>query len=400
MKTTLALLFISITFVGCHFFDKNETVHIYDGSSDTTAFELNTLVFKRVSVYDSVLLNQEFISLLMPSDFDLQIKKVWKTSDFTDPFKYFIQLSDTDKTTTFTFFPSLTFITNTSSKPLDVVTINPYTDTLFETSNLPKNALDALSDYVLPIYVKTASNYRIKLKKPLYNIHQLNENGKDVDDETACLHIEYSEGDNVYEQIVYAALEKRFIKIESYNSTCEWRIKNIVSIKTAKGFLNYNLSMFQAIISSTRMNPEWAYYYNYLCSNNFRSKMLHTINDYKSLLRKIPPIAEAQELSVYHTQQNLLRKTFAAYCMYLNNIEYYFDKDGTNIALPKGYIAAWSSTDSRLLVTEVPNYKPNIDELNAWVQIRKNESQMIYNFLEGSSAPDAGNPLFEDDLYH
>jgi hypothetical protein len=86
--------------------------------------------------------------------------------------------------------------------------------------------------------------------------------------------------------------------------------------------------------------------------------------------------------------------------MYLNNIEFYIDKDGTNVALPKGYIAAWSSTGSELLVTEVPNFKPDMNSEIAWVQIRKNESQMLYHFLEGSIAPEVGDPLFENDLYH
>jgi hypothetical protein len=255
-------------------------------------------------------------------------------------------------------------------------------------------------DYIIPIYAPEASNHRVIYKKPLYNIHQIDEDGKDIEDETACIHIEYTEGEKSFDHILYASLEKRFIRIESYNSTCEWRIKNIVSIKSVKGLLDFNLSIFQTVINSAKTSPSWAYYYNYLCHNNFRNTKSLSLTHYQHLFKQAPPIADAHELTIYHTHQNILRKTFAAYTMYLNNIEFYIDKDGTNVALPKGYIAAWSSTGSELLVTEVPNFKPDMNSEIAWVQIRKNESQMLYHFLEGSIAPEVGDPLFENDLYH
>lgn len=401
MKRPLYLLLFVVSFTSCQFFKGEDTVeNIYGKEGDTAYIEYNTLIFKRLRLTDSVITRQEYLSLLVPESYHETVATKWNIYDFTDPFKYYIQLSDSAITNTITFYPSITFITHTSSLPMDISPIDMFQDSIYETSRLPKNALDAVTDYVIPIYLKNVSNYRIKIKKPLFNIHQIDEQGKERIDESACIHIEYNEGDNIYEQIIYACLEKRFLQVESYNSTCEWRIKNIASVKSAKGMLDYHLAIFQTVLNSATTTPSWAYYYDYLCKNNFRDKKSISINDYINRFAHTPPISEAQELTIFHTKQNTLRKIYAAYTMYLNNIEFYFDKDESSVALPKGYLAAWSSTDNRLLVTEIPNYKPTGSEEVAWVQIRKNESQMLYHFLEGSSAPEVGDPLFENDLFH
>lgn len=381
--------------------DKVEVIeNRINSDSDTNNLEFKTLTFFRVPFTDSLVTQDEVINLLIPEGYSIKQSIVWKTKDYSDPLKFSLELRDTAGFNIINFFPNLTFITNTSSLPLNASSIKIDKDTIYESSNMPKNAIDALVDYVLPVYVPSYMQARIIIKKPLYNIHQTNAENKEINAETACIHIEFSEHGNQYEQVLYATLEKQFLHVESYNTTCEWRIKNIVSIKTAKGFLNNNMAIFQTIINSARLTPVWTYYYTFICNNNFRNKKNISIDDYIKRFQSSPSLAEAQELNDYHTKQNILRKTFAAYSMYLNHLEYYIDKDGVNVALPEGFIAAWSSTSSQIRVTKVPNYRPETSETNAWVQIRRNESQLTYYYLDGSSAPEVGDPLFENPLYH
>ncbi len=396
----LILIILSILIVSCSG-DKVEVIeNELISNADTGYIENKTLTFSRVPFIDTIVTQEEFLNLLIPEGYMIHSNLQWKTTDYTDPLKFAITLMDTVEFNMLYFHPSLTFITKTSSLPLQTRSVRIEKDTVYESSNMPRNAIDALVDYVLPIYIESSGNARIMLKKPLYNIHQTGIDGKEINAETACIHIEYTENNTPYEHVIYATLEKHYLQVESYNSTCEWKIKNIVSVKSVKGFLNNNMAIFQTIINSARLSPSWAYYYTFICSNDFRTKKNVTLYDYSHRFKTCPSIAEAQELSEYHRYQNVLRKTFAAYSMYMNHLEYYVDKDGMNVALPEGFTAVWSSTSSKLVITNVPNFKPLFSDLVAWVQIRKNESQSTYHYLEGSSAPEAGDPLFENPLYH
>ncbi len=396
----VAYLFLLTTLFGCSDGVKQIIVNQYSSDSDSINVEQDkTIVFKNISFKDTIITNEDFLSVFIPESYLVNQSIFWNSADVSDPLKFQIEIKDSFDSNTITFFPSLTFITKTASLPLDLSTVKLTKDTIYESSHLPTNAIDALTDYVIPLYITSPEQVRNVEKKPLSNIHFIRTDNKEDNGETACVKFEYTNGEKQYEQIIYGTLEKHFTQIESYNSTCEWRIKNIVSIRTAKGYLDDNIALFQTVINSSRISPLWAYHYAFLCKNNLREKKHVTLSDYQNIFKHTPPLSEATELADYHRLQNILRKTFLAYSMYKTQIEYYIDKDGINIALPKGYIAAWSSTASEILLTEVPNFKPIQSGDVAWVQIKRNESQSAFYFLDGSSAPDSGDPLVENDLF-
>lgn len=373
----------------------------FTAESDTNYLGFNTIIFDYISFVDTIITNEEYLNLMIPKGYTIAKSTHWKCSDYLDPFKYQIVVEDSSGKNATTFYPSLTFITNTSSLPLNHDLIDLNKDSVYHTNKLPKNAIDAIADYVIPLYVNSSGDLRIKLKKPLYNIYYNGpaSSNKETNFETACIHFEYNDDGQTYEHIIYATLIKNFTHIETYNSTCEWQIKNIVGVRSIKNFLNDYLPIFQTIISSARLSPSWAYYYNYLCNNDFRKLNRISIIDYTNRFKGTPSIAEAEELAEYHRHQNLIRRTFSAYCMYLNHLDYYTNRDGVSIALPAGYSSAWSSTYSQILITSYPGYQPASDSDIAWTQIKRNESVNENYTIQGCMAPEHDDPYVWNELF-
>jgi hypothetical protein len=179
------------------------------------------------------------------------------------------------------------------------------------------------------------------------------------------------------EEEFYAVVESITFPIQSmygivYNTI--WYVDYIFSCKAEKGKLEKNTKIFQTMTSSFTINPVWyAKYSNvieYMAQQQIRQ--IRSIGEFSRMLSQMSDQMSAQNLQQYEARGDMYDRVSQKFSDNMLGIDRYFDPfEGREVELPSGYNYAWSNNNGEYIVSDNPNFNPNVGSNLHWESLKR-----------------------------
>lgn len=211
----------------------------------------------------------------------------------------------------------------------------------------------------------------VKLAKgpPTQGVTALAEAGK--------MRIEYNENGKEMEEEFYAAVSQFIINLPgSYYSPGYyinyWYIDLIFSFKAEKGRLDAQTKLFQTMLYSFKVNPQW-----YAKVANVKEQLAQmVIQNIQAVGRMSQIITQASsemredQQRSWEYRQEINDKIAQNFSDYVRGVDQYYDPFAEKrVELPTGYKNVYSNNLGEYILTDDPNYNPNVGSNLTWQKL-------------------------------
>lgn len=192
--------------------------------------------------------------------------------------------------------------------------------------------------------------------------------------EAGKIRIEYHDGGRRMEEEFYAAVSQFVIQMPASMAgggyfINYWYMDYLFSFRDEKGKLDSHSKIFQTMIYSVKLNPEWvakvmnvkeALAQQYIQGIKAIGRIGETIARAGSSMR------EDQQRS-WEQRQQVNDRIAQSFIDYVRGVDRYYDsRGGKEVELPSGYGNAWANDLGEYIVTESPSYNPNLESTQHW----------------------------------
>ncbi len=191
----------------------------------------------------------------------------------------------------------------------------------------------------------------------------------------AKLRINYLKNGVPMEEEFYAMVENISFPVQSmfgtyYNTL--WYVDYIFSFKAGKGKLESNTKVFQTITASFKLNPQWYAIYShvieYLAQQQIRQ--IHSIGEFSRMLSRMSDQLSNEQMQQFEARGVAYDKVSEKFSDNMLGIDRYYDPhEGREVELPSGYNHAWSNNNGEYIVSDNPNFNPNVGSNLDWVPL-------------------------------
>jgi hypothetical protein len=245
----------------------------------------------------------------------------------------------------------------------------------------PLSARDSLRQYFLPRFrnfqglsVLEESPAPDLLQHALKNQPSPNQGGQYYND-TIRARIGYTlNGKAIAEKIFVVAEVTRVVSpgfmgsVDSYF----WSLGFGSSLRSSPEQVDSYEELYRAVIASMKVNPSWGAFVQQV-SSGLVNNTIRGIQQIGELSRQISRNAdEIRESSMRGWQERsaVYDRLNERFDQHIRGVDPYFDPNtGGSVELPAGYTQAWSTPLGEYIVSDDPNFNPNIGSIQNWTPL-------------------------------
>ena len=192
------------------------------------------------------------------------------------------------------------------------------------------------------------------------------------------MRIEYPEKGRQMEEELYAAVSQFVINLpgSGYSGSSfinYWYIDYVFSFKDEKGKLDSKSRIYQTMLCSMKVNPAW-----FAKVVNVKEMITQqTMQNIRVVGRIGEMVAQAgskmreDQQRDWERRQAVQDRIARNFSDHIRGVDRYHDaRTGKEVELPSGYGTAWANNLGEYIVTESPNYSPNVDSNQHWEQLK------------------------------
>jgi hypothetical protein len=159
-----------------------------------------------------------------------------------------------------------------------------------------------------------------------------------------------------------------------YVTNTIWFVDYIFSFKAEKGKLETNTKLFQTIAFSFKLNPLWFSKYNqvieYLAQREIQQ--IRNIGQLSRIISQTHNEISDMMMESYNQRQIVTDRISENFSDYIRGVDRYYNPiEERPVELPSGYQNAWTNSLGEYIVSEDPNYNPNIGSNLNWQRMDK-----------------------------
>lgn len=192
----------------------------------------------------------------------------------------------------------------------------------------------------------------------------------------AKLRLEYqSEGRWLEEEVSGAAIRYDF-PVPSFQGMATqtmWVLDYLWSCKAERGALDKIADLCGTMARSFRINPRWFARYNQLTDMLVRQQIQH-INSLGELSRYISRTNDEisnMMMESYRQRQAAQDRVAENFSRYIRGVDEYVTPDRDRVELPSGYRHAWRGPNNEYILTDDPNFNPNLGSNQTWTELKR-----------------------------
>lgn len=336
------------------------------------------LKFKKFAYIDTQGTGLEAFSFLMPSDWKFEGSIKWNPEQVAMPASNAFRVFNPVGQEEFEGFSNMCFFWSTN---LGLLAINPPGSKYFGSIVAkPVNAVTALQE-IIQRNRGHFSGLTIVLKSDLPELVKAlgisNQSQGPIMTEATGAKIRFSYAKNSIpmEEEIYGVVEQVKFATQSMSGiqyNIWWYIDYVFSFKAKAGQLEKQTKVFQTITSSFRINQQWQAKYNnvieYLAQQQIHR--IQSIGEFSRTLSKMSDQMRSDQLQQYEQRSSVYDKVAQQHSDNMLGIERYYDPfEEREVQLPSDYNHAWCNNLGEYIMTDNPNYNPNIESNLAWKPI-------------------------------
>jgi hypothetical protein len=234
---------------------------------------------------------------------------------------------------------------------------------------------------IIPGAKKNATGLNIRFEKDVPELAALARGapvaGLHAQAEAGKIRIDYQENGKQIEEEIYAAVSQFVINMPASGYSGPyfinyWYVDDVFSFKDEKGKLDSHTRLFQTMIYSLKINPQWfAKVVNVKEMLAQRSMQnIKAIGHIGEMVAKAGSKMREDQQRDWERRQQVQDKIAQNFSDHIRGVERYHDpRAGKEVELPAGYGNAWSNNLGEYIVTESPGYNPNVGSNLHWEQL-------------------------------
>lgn len=342
---------------------------------------VNLIKFKRFSYIDQQGTGSEAFSFLMPADWKFSGGLIWLTDNPGMPATAAFTVSNPKGSEVFEVFPNQPFFWSTDQGSL---ILHPVGSKYFGNEVHPiLNANQAMREIVLPRFRRGSGNIQIIKEEPVPELAKVvsaaaqKQPGLSMNFDAAKVRIEYNLAGKIMEEEIYAVVEAYTYPIQSWGSyvyNTNWTVSYIFSYKAEKGKLDAAAKIFETITYSFQVNKYWYNKYVQLVEFLIRNQIqrINNIGEFSRKLAQMSNEIREDNLKSWYDRQAVNDRIAKDFSQYVRGVDEYYDPiEERPVELPSGYENAWTNANGEYIISDNPNYNPNIGSNLNWERMKK-----------------------------
>ncbi|HGE73176.1 TPA: hypothetical protein ENX78_20260 [Candidatus Poribacteria bacterium] len=331
--------------------------------------------FKTFQYIDKEGIGIEAFRMLIPSDWKFDGKIYWLLDNPAMPAVSAFKVTNTKGSEELEVFPNQMYFWSTN--PL-TLSLKPVGSRYFGAEvRQPVGPLEFLQTILIPKARNNVSNLRIvekelvpELARQLSKMQQTP--GITTTADAGKMKVEYQLNGKLYEEVFFAVIESMTYPIQSiYGVTANtnWMGDYLFSFKAEKGKLDASAKIFQAMVSSFQLNPQWFNKYNQLVEFLIRNQIqqIQTIGQISRIISQTSNEISDMMMETYQNRQSAYDRISENFSQAIRGVDSYYNPiEQRNIELPSGYKNAWTNSLGEYILSDDPTYNPNIGSNLNW----------------------------------
>ncbi len=337
--------------------------------------------FKTLTYIDEQGTGIEAFRMIIPSDWKFEGGIRWILDNPSMPAIAQFRVYNPDELQEFEVFPNQPFFWTTNQMTLSLF---PIGSRYFGSEVLPPmSVLDALEKIILLRFRNNVEDLKIIKKEVLPDLARAlgagtqSQPGLNASAEGGKIKIEYVRNGVETEEEIYAVVELLSFPIQTmygYVTNTIWFVDYILSFKTEKGKFNSCQSVFQTISYSFKLNPVWYSKYNqvieYLAQQQIQQ--IKSIGQLSRILSQTSNEISDMMMESYNQRQQVNERISENFSQYIRGVDVYYNPlESKRVELPAGYDNVWVNSLGEYVVSDNPNYNPNVGSNLTWQKIER-----------------------------
>jgi len=340
-----------------------------------------TVKFTKFSYQDTQGIGTEAFSMLVPAGWQFKGGIQWLLDNPAMPAAAAFTVRNPQGKEEFEVFPNQSFFWTTNQMLLSTL---PSGSRYFGAEVRPMvGPLPALKEIVLGRFRQNVQGLKVVTEQPLPDLAKAlgagaqAQQGITTSASGGKIRIQYAKGGVPMEEEIYAVVESISFPIRSMTgmvTNTNWYVDYAFSFKTEQGKLDSQAKTFQTIINSFRVNPQWFNKYNQVVEHLIQGQIKHiqSVGQLSRIISQTHNEISDMMMDSYNQRQQVYDRISDNFSQYVRGVDKYYDPlEGKAVELPAGYDNAWANSLGEYIVSENPNYNPNIGSNQNWQKIER-----------------------------
>ncbi len=337
--------------------------------------------FKTFSYVDKQGIGIEAFRFLMPSEWQFNGGIKWILDNPGMPAVAAFKVRNTGGKEEFEVFPNQPFFWTNNQMLLSTFPVG--TRYFGNEVRPPVSSLDALKGIVLPRFRRDTVNLKIINGQRLPELARALGAGMQTapgitsSADAAKIRIEYQKGSVWMEEEIYGVVEQIHFSMPSVYgmvTNTNWMVDYLFSFKAEKGKLDSYAKVFQTIAYSFKLNPQWFNKYNQVVEYlvQMQIKQIQHIGEISKIISKTHNEISDKIMQSYNQRQAVNDRIAENFSQYIRGVDKYHNPiEQKPVELPSGYQNAWTNSLGEYILSDNPNYNPNIGSNLNWQKMQR-----------------------------
>ncbi|MBN1315495.1 MAG: hypothetical protein JXA42_08505 [Anaerolineales bacterium] len=334
---------------------------------------------KPIVCVDEQGVGMEAFKLLIPSNWEFRGGVQWVMDNPGIPVTISFQAYNPAGKEMFTVYPSMPFYW--TNQPMVHMTFPVGSRYYGNEVRPPAPANVVLEQISLPRLAGNRPGFRIIKVEPMPEFAQKVQAARPnpsqaTHSDAARAQLSYQEQETAIEEEFYTIVEHNMVQVPAFMGVVEhnwWQVQNL-AWRAAAGELERTADLFQTILRSVKINPQWfarcSQIAEYLIRNQIQH--IHNIGQVSRYISQVSNQISDENMAAYNQRQAVYDRLADDYSRVTRGVEAYYDPNlGHDVELPNTYDYAWANPLGEYLVTDDPNFNPNVGSTTQWDQLQR-----------------------------
>jgi hypothetical protein len=314
---------------------------------------------------DEGVLGLEVLRMLVPADWQVSGGLTWDFSNFATPGVVALQVHNERWTEVFETFPPLWFYWGGGALPGA-----PYPGCEVRR---PTSAGQLLRELVVPRVRHYADDLQVVGEQDapaLAAIVAARSPGARAEGWRTRVHYRFRDlafDEEFFAGVIYVSVPT--FGMMGMTQQVYWGPDTLFSVRAPVGHLDERAGLYQAMLHSIRVNPQWMAAYAQLKTQIAQGRIRH-ICQVGAIGRQIAAQGSQmreENLAGFEARQSTYDRLSLDWSQTIRGVDEYYDPiEGRSVELPSGYSYAWTNAFGECILTDNPNLDPNVGSNQTW----------------------------------
>ncbi len=332
----------------------------------------NVLRFRQISIQDRPdMIGGVAATMLIPADWEAEGSIVWRMHP-TMPAGLACRVYNPKGLEMFEGFPVQTYSWGSMLAMTGFVEGSNYLGN--EVRRPVHDAFEYIEQYLI-LRTRPGIRYTVVSKQELPALAEAvraqngNQGGFPVQVSAGKVRIEYEQNGKAVEEDFYCSIT--LVSIPGGDS-CLWIADQLGAMRAEKGHVDENAKILETMVRSGRINLEWYNKYSQLVEalTDYQNRQIANAGVISRIISRTSDEISEMRRQSYEATQASRDRINENYDQYIRGVDVYRNPDdGTRVELPSGYNHAWRGLNDEFIVTDNPNFNPNVELKGNWTQL-------------------------------